>query len=83
MTRLLLWNKIKLQVRPQAPCVSFLYCIFGSGGIDYYSTPWERTADFFGGVKRSDGYKKGSLGWSIAQLLLGPIVIPFYFMFGY
>ena len=60
---------------------SVLYCIFGSGG--YYSTPWERTADFFGGVKRSDGYKKGSLGWSIAQLLLGPIVIPFYFMFGY
>lgn len=29
------------------------------------------------------GYKKGSLAWAIAENLLGPIVIPFYFWFGY
>ncbi len=54
--------------------------------IDYYSTPWERTADYFGGVNRENSiwhYKSNSLEWSIAELLLGPILIPFYFMYGY
>ena len=45
--------------------------------------PWERTADWFGGVKRSYGYKSNSLFWAITENLLGPIVIPLYFMFGY
>ena len=48
----------------------------------YYSTPWERVADFFGGVNRGD-YKKNSLKWGFVENILGPIVIPFYFMFGY
>jgi len=57
---------------------------FGSNkDIDYYSTPWERTADLFGGVSRESGYKKGSIGWAIVENLLGPIVIPFYFWLGY
>ena len=63
---------------------SILYFEFGSNSdIDYYSTPWERTADLLGGVNRNSGYKKGSVGWAIAENVLGPIVIPFYFMFGY
>ena len=49
----------------------------------YYSLPWERTADYFGGVNRSSGYKKDSIGWSFAELILGEFVIPFYFLFGY
>ena len=50
----------------------------------YYSLPWERTADWLGGVRRgSDYYKKGALTWGIAENLLGPIVIPFYYLFGY
>ena len=65
---------------------SVIYNKFGSDkNIDYYSTPWERTADWLGCVKgnRGAGYKKGSLAWAIAENLLGPIVIPFYFWFGY
>ena len=65
---------------------SVIYNKFGSNkNINYYSTPWERTADWLGGVKgnRGVGYKKGSLAWAIAENLLGPIVIPFYFWFGY
>ena len=49
---------------------------------DYYSNPWERTADWLGGVERGD-YKTGSLEWGIFENLLGPIVIPFYFMLGF
>ena len=59
---------------------------FGSKeDIDYYSMPWERTADWLGGVKenRVDRYKQGSLAWAITENLLGPIIIPFYFWFGY
>ena len=44
--------------------------------------PWERTADWLGGVGRAS-YKKGALTWAIAENLLGPSVIPFYFWFGY
>ena len=63
---------------------SMLYFEFGSNrAIDYYSTPWERTADFLGGVNRKSGYKNGSLAWAIAENVFGPIVIPFYFWFGY
>lgn len=47
---------------------------------DYFSMPWERTADWLGGVNRGN-YKKGSLAWGIAENLLGPIVIPFYLFF--
>lgn len=49
---------------------------------DYYSMPWERTADWLGGVNRGN-YKKDSLAWAIAENLLGPIVIPFYLLFGF
>ena len=51
--------------------------------IDYYSMPWERTADWLGGVNRPCGYKKGSLAWAFAENLFGPIAIPLYFLFGY
>ena len=56
----------------------------------YYSMPWERTADWFGGVNRTftvngvaQTYKKGSLGWSFAELVLGWRVLPLYFIFGF
>ena len=49
---------------------------------DYYSNPWERTADWLEGVDRKN-YKKGSLAWGIVENLLGPIVIPFYLLFGF
>lgn len=57
-------------------------------GSDYYSMPWERTADFFGGVDRtirepSFTYKPNSLYWALAENVFGIGVIPFYFMFGY
>ncbi len=48
----------------------------------YYSTPWERTADLFGGVERLD-HKPNSIAWAIAENLLGPAVIPFYFAYGF
>ena len=51
--------------------------------LDYYSMPWERTAEWFGGVQRETGYKKGSLGWGIAENILGPVVIPIYLIFGF
>ncbi|QVK19272.1 hypothetical protein KHQ81_06125 [Mycoplasmatota bacterium] len=37
---------------------------------EYYSAPWERTADWFGGVNRSSGYNKGSLPLGILYLLI-------------
>jgi hypothetical protein len=62
----------------------YLYDVkYGLSGKEYYSFPWERTADWLGGVDRSSGYKDGSLGWSISENLLGVAVIPFYFWFGY
>lgn len=36
----------------------------------YYSFPWERSADFFGGVDRGD-YKKGSLIIALVYLFFG------------
>jgi hypothetical protein len=45
--------------------------------------PWERTADWLGGVQRNTGYKKGSLGWGIAENIFGPVVIPIYLIFGF
>ncbi len=59
---------------------SVLYYLFGYKS-KYYSTPWERTADYFGGVTRETGYSKNSLYWSFAELIFGPIVIPLYFIF--
>ena len=64
------------------PSVAY-YWIGSDKDIDYYSTPWERIADWLGGVNRPSGYKKGSLAWGIVENLLGPIFIPIYFMFGY
>ena len=49
---------------------------------DYYSMPWERTADWLGEVNRGN-YKKGSLVWGIVENLLGPFVIPFYLLIGF
>ena len=46
----------------------------------YYSNPWERTADFFGGVNRSGGYKEGSLAWGFSQYVIGPLSVPLYYI---
>ena len=66
---------------------SVIYNIYDSktsgSTLDYYSTPWERTADWLGGVNRSCGYKKGSLAWGIAENIIGRHIIPFYLLFGY
>ena len=51
--------------------------------VDYFSTPWEYSADQMGGVKRNFAYKQNSLKWSIAENILGPVVILLYFLFGY
>ncbi len=48
----------------------------------YYSTPWEVTADWLGGVEGRE-YKKGSLAWGIIENLLGPSIILLYLLFGY
>ena len=66
------------------PSVAYYWYDVKVGGTssDYYSMPWERTADWLGGVNRGN-YKKGSLAWGIAENLLGPIVIPFYLLFGF
>ena len=62
---------------------SVIYCLIEEGSEkDYYSMPWERTADWLGGVDRKD-YKEGSLAWGIAENILGPVVILLYFIFGY
>lgn len=47
---------------------------------DYYSNPWERTADWLGGAANGP-YKDGSLAWGIAQFILGPVVVPIYYLF--
>ena len=47
---------------------------------DYYSNPWERTADWLGGAANGP-YKDGSLGWGIAHFILGPVVVPIYYLF--
>ena len=72
------WYKIAI------PSVLYYwYDVKNSGSSkDYYSMPWERTADWLGGVDRND-YKKGSLVWGILENLLGPIVIPVYILFGF
>lgn len=67
------------------PSVSYYWYdrLTNGKSIDYYSTPWERTADWFGGVNRDCGYKTGSLAWGIAENVLGPAVIPVYLLCGY
>lgn len=50
---------------------------------EYYSFPWERTADMFGRAQRNFDYKDSSLAWAIAQNLLGTPVIPFYIALGF
>ncbi len=62
---------------------SVIACICNPNNFIYYSLPWERTADFFGGVNRSSGYKPNSLEWGWAENIIGPLAIPFYFIFGY
>jgi hypothetical protein len=67
------------------PSVSYYWydVVTNGSSYDYYSTPWERTADWLGGVNRSCGYKKGSLAWGIVENILGPVVIPVYLLFGF
>ena len=43
--------------RVAIPSVAY-YRLGSNSNWDYYSTPWERTADLFGNVNRSSGYKK-------------------------
>ena len=53
---------------------------------NYYNTPWERVADMIGRVPFRGSpyvYKPSSDPWAIAEFILGPIVIPFYFLFEY
>ena len=45
--------------------------------------PWERTADFLGGVSRQDGYKDMSLFWGFLDNSTGPAIIPLYLILGY
>ena len=43
--------------------IYYWYYVKNNGSTrDYYSMPWERTADWLGGVNRGN-YKKGSLAW--------------------
>ena len=54
----------KYMTRIAAP--SIISCIANPSSKTYYSLPWERTADFFGGANRSTGYYAGSdvvAGW--------------------
>ena len=39
---------------------SIISCIANPSSKTYYSLPWERSADYFGGVNRSTGYYRGS-----------------------
>ena len=48
----------KYITRIAAPSV--IGCIINPSSKTYYSLPWERTADFFGGANRSTGYHSGS-----------------------
>ncbi len=68
------------------PSVIYFWCRAAKKkctSFDYYSTPWERTADWLGGSKRRTNYKRHSLAWALSENLLGVIVIPLYFAFGY
>jgi len=50
----------------------------------YHSMPWERVADWLGGVpSNAYEYKKNSLTWGIVENVLGVPIIPFYFLFGF
>ena len=51
--------------------------------MDYYSLPWERTADLLGGINRACGCKQYSIEWAIFENSVGPLMIPFYYAFGY
>jgi len=72
---------------PSVAIPSMLYNTFtNTDEYQYYSMPWERVADWLGGIKnnrKNVGYKKGALTWGIVENVLGAAVIPFYFMFGY
>ena len=49
----------------------------------YYSNPWERTADWLGGVKWDEcEYREGSLMWGLSQFVLGPVSVPLFYIFG-
>jgi hypothetical protein len=56
--------------------------ILSGDRADYYSLPWERMADFFGGANRNKGYAQGSLAWGVAQFFLGSLSVPLYELFG-
>ncbi|MBR3864974.1 MAG: RHS repeat-associated core domain-containing protein [Clostridia bacterium] len=76
---------------PRIAIPSMVYSNFGNyndfsppnNDIIYYSMPWERTADWLGGVQRDFEYKPHSLTWGIIENLLGFVVVPFYLIFGY
>ena len=80
-------QKLKTKYISRIAIPSVLYYFYdirnNGNNYDYYSTPWERTADWLGGVQYNEGYKKNSLKWGLAENIIGPIVIPFYFIFGY
>ena len=48
----------KYMTRIAAPSV--ISCIVNPSSKTYYSLPWERSADFFGGASRTTGYHAGS-----------------------
>ena len=56
---------------------------YTSDGSDpyYYSNPWERMADFWGGVYRDSGYRDGALAWGFSQYILGPLSVPLFYYF--
>ena len=50
--------------------------------VVYYSNPWERSAEWIGGVNRNTGYKSGSLAWGIAQFFAPVPVAVLYALIG-
>lgn len=56
--------------------------ILSGDRADYYSLPWERMADFFGGANRNEGYAQGSLAWGVSQFFLGSLSVSLYELFG-
>jgi RHS repeat-associated protein len=59
---------------------SVTYYMFGDPNL-YYSQPWERTADFLGGVNRG-GYTSNALTWSIAYTIAPYATLIPYIIYG-
>jgi hypothetical protein len=63
------------------PSLTGFFVTYATGGTEreYYSLPWERTADYLGGVNRND-YSQGSLEFAMAYLTVGCFLFnPFRF----